>query len=171
MSTDDILGERAARDKFLREHYASPMPDEDQAVFAGLDYFDHDEQWRLAVLYQEEPPSEVAVLSTSGTTSGYMKVATVTLAIGASTYRLSVIDDGDGGAFIPFRDGTCGEASYGGGRYVDVEHAGVQAFVDFNRARNPWCVYDEEFVCPLPPQENWIIESIPAGEKDYVKPS
>ena len=171
MNADDIHAERVDRDRFLAEHYASPLPEEDQAVFVGLDYFDHDERWRIAVVHEEEHPSEVAVPSTSGTTSDYVKVATVTITIDASTYRLAVIDDGDGGAFIPFRDGTCGEASYGGGRYVDVEQLGEQAFVDFNRARNPWCVYDEEFVCPLPPQENWITEAIPAGEKDYKRPS
>jgi len=42
-----------------------------------------------------------------------------------------------------------------------------QALVDFNRAINPYCAYDEEFSCPLPPAENWLSFPIPAGEMDY----
>ena len=86
--------------------------------------------------------------------------------IGASEYRLVVLDDGDGGSFIPFRDATAGVETYGGGRYVGIEVAADgTAVVDFNRAGNPWCVYDDEFTCPLPPPSNVIVEPVTAGEK------
>jgi uncharacterized protein (DUF1684 family) len=39
--------------------------------------------------------------------------------------------------------------------------------VDFNRAVNPYCAYDEEFSCPLPPAENVLPMVIRAGEMDY----
>jgi uncharacterized protein (DUF1684 family) len=41
------------------------------------------------------------------------------------------------------------------------------ASIDFDLAANPYCVYDEEFVCPLPPAANRIAVPIAAGEKMY----
>lgn len=99
-------------------------------------------------------------------------VGLAVLRIGGNSYRLMVLDDGDGGMFVPFRDATSGLESYGGGRYVGIEpQLDGSVTVDFNTAKNPWCVYDEEFVCPLPPAGNWISEPIPAGEKMYEAPT
>ena len=71
--------------------------------------------------------------------------------------------------FVPFTDRTTGHDSYAVGRYLRVvpDENEATATVDFNRATNPWCVYDEEFTCPLAPPENWITTAIPAGEKMY----
>lgn len=162
---------REERDRFLREHYASPLPAEDQAAFPGLDYFPTDEAWRITASFDPSPPSKIDIPSTSGMNSGYTAVGTVKLTIADVSYDLIVLDDGDGGVFIPFRDGTSGTETYTGGRYVNLaldEHG--DATIDFNSAANPWCVYDEEFVCPLPPQGNWIAERIEAGEKMYRSP-
>ena len=102
----------------------------------------------------------------------YSKVGSLNLSIGGTTYKLTVLDDGDGDMFVPFRDGTSGVESYEGGRYLSINVASNgQVRADFNGARNPWCVYDEEFICPLPPVENRIDERIPAGEKMYVPQS
>jgi hypothetical protein len=70
--------------------------------------------------------------------------------------------------FIPFRDITSGNESYGAARYLDleVEHDDRYA-VDFNYAYNPYCAYSEDYICPLPPQENWLKVPIRAGEKKY----
>ncbi|MGI9529512.1 MAG: DUF1684 domain-containing protein [Acidimicrobiia bacterium] len=170
--TEDLAKARNERDLFFKEHYASPMPDEDQAVFTGLDYFAMEPAWRVSVTVQRSDPHKIDVPSTSGMDSAYTTVGSVEVTIGDSAYELVMLDDGDGGIFVPFRDGTCGSESYAGGRYVAVttDDDGL-SFLDFNTAYNPWCVYDEEFVCPLPPPSNWITESIPAGERMYVAPS
>jgi uncharacterized protein (DUF1684 family) len=79
-----------------------------------------------------------------------------------------VLDDGDGGAFLAFGDATNGRTTYGGGRYVAVEiGAGGIATVDFNQAANPYCAYDEEYSCPLPPPGNTITTPVEAGERMY----
>ena len=78
---------------------------------------------------------------------------------------------GDGCRFIPFRDGTSGDTTCAGGRYVGIEvPEDGSAVIDFNRASNPWCVYDEEFSCPAPPPENAITEPVEAGEKLWRPP-
>ena len=172
MDVDQLLHERSERDRFLLEHYSSPLPDQHVPGFNGLAYFPPDAAWELTGEYEVAEPRKIPIPSSAGIESAYTMLGVVTISIGESVYRLTVLDDGDGGAFIPFRDGTSGAESYGGGRYVGVPaEAGGAVTIDFNRAQNPWCVYDEEFTCPLPSTENWITERIPAGVMLYEPPA
>lgn len=84
-----------------------------------------------------------------------------------------------GGLFVPFRDGTSGTETYGGGRYLfdtakntDGLSLGLKAgstgiVIDFNFAYNPSCAYDARWACPLAPRENWLTVPIRAGELTY----
>lgn len=70
--------------------------------------------------------------------------------------------------FIPFKDITNGDATYGGGRYMDISIQDIKdnrVILDFNKAYNPWCAYSDGFFCPIPPQENHLEVGIYAGEK------
>jgi uncharacterized protein (DUF1684 family) len=67
--------------------------------------------------------------------------------------------------FIPFRDASSGIESYGGGRYLDAINKGDAVILDFNRAYNPFCAYNDNFVCVIPPEENRIPLKILAGER------
>jgi uncharacterized protein (DUF1684 family) len=77
-----------------------------------------------------------------------------------------------GGIFLPLRDGTAGQSTYGGGRYLldtvkgadlDVEDGGL--VLDFNFAYNPSCAYDPRWVCPLAPAANRLPVPVEAGER------
>jgi uncharacterized protein (DUF1684 family) len=166
---EDLARARAARDRFMAEHYASPLSDEEQAGFRGLDYYPPDERWRLDAVYDPADGERIAVPSSNGGQHPYALLGRVSVSIDGSSYELAVFDDGDGNPFIPFADATNGSDTYGGGRYVDltIEDAG-RAIVDFNDARNPYCAYDEEFVCPLPPSSNRIAARIEAGERTFL---
>jgi len=75
--------------------------------------------------------------------------------------------------FVPFRDKTNGASTYAGGRYLDVRIGDIeegQLTIDFNRAYNPYCVYNEGYSCPIPPRQNTIQAAVTAGEKDFVEP-
>ncbi|MEZ3114446.1 DUF1684 domain-containing protein [Halobaculum sp. MBLA0147] len=77
----------------------------------------------------------------------------------------------DGGLFVPFRDKTTGQATYRGGRYMDLHPEGEltdgdEVTVDFNLAYTPFCAFDDAFACPLPPEENWLSTTVPVGERD-----
>ncbi|MEA3501980.1 MAG: DUF1684 domain-containing protein [Actinomycetota bacterium] len=171
MDIDRLLRKRSEHDDFLAGHYSSPLPEEHRPGFHGVDYFPPDAAWELTGSYEPTPPRRIPVPSSIGIESSYTMLGVVALPIGNSDYRLTVLDDGDGGAFIPFRDGTSGVETYAGGRYVGIDADAVgEISIDFNMAKNPWCVYDEDFTCPLPPKENWIEESILAGEKMHVPP-
>jgi hypothetical protein len=41
--------------------------------------------------------------------------------------------------------------------------------IDFNYAYNPYCAYNEDYSCPLPPRENWLKVAIRAGEKAFLQ--
>ena len=63
-----------------------------------------------------------------------------------------------------------GHATYGGGRYFDVVLPKLDApeiTLDFNTAYNPYCAYNNEYSCPVPPAENRLTVAVPAGEKSF----
>ena len=75
--------------------------------------------------------------------------------------------------FVPFKDYTNGETSYGGGRYIDLKLSDIakeHILLDFNKAYNPWCAYSDGYNCPIPPIENHLEIQINAGEKNYDAP-
>jgi uncharacterized protein (DUF1684 family) len=159
---------RNERDDFLRSHYASPLPDEDQEVFGGLSYFPPDSSKVFTGGFSRSVDSRIQIVSSVGTTSAYHQMGIFSVEIAGAIYDLVVLDDGDGNPFIAFGDMTNGDTTYDGGRYVPLDLAGDgSASVDFDLASNPYCVYDEEFVCPLPPLGNRLSIPIEAGEKMY----
>lgn len=171
MDAEGLLAERAATDRFMAEHYASPIPEEHLGTFRGLDWYEPDPAWRLDGAWLPADGEKASVPTSNGGEMAYLRLGTVELVVGGDTYHLSAYDDGDGSPFIPFFDQTCGGESYRGGRYVAVEGLPERAVVDFNRAHNPYCAYDDEFVCPLPPPENRLRCSIEAGERAYRPPT
>lgn len=74
----------------------------------------------------------------------------------------------EGKLFIPFRDRTLGHESYGAGRYLETHLLENELWlVDFNFACNPYCAYNDQWTCPLPPIENWLRAPIRAGEQAF----
>ncbi len=74
--------------------------------------------------------------------------------------------------FLPFKDATSGKETYGGGRYIDFRTGDIKdgkVTLDFNRAYNPYCAYQEGYSCPIPPATNVLSIAIEAGEKIYKK--
>jgi uncharacterized protein (DUF1684 family) len=68
--------------------------------------------------------------------------------------------------FVPFGDTTSGKETYPAGRYIDLARTPTGLYeLDFNRAYNPYCYYNESYECPLPPSENKLKIPIHAGEK------
>ena len=72
--------------------------------------------------------------------------------------------------FIPFKDKTNGFDTYEAGRYLEVEESSDNGeyLLDFNKAYNPYCAYNKEYVCPLVPKDNILPLSIKAGEKRTI---
>jgi uncharacterized protein (DUF1684 family) len=70
--------------------------------------------------------------------------------------------------FLPFLDNTNGDATYGGGRYIDLRiPLDKELEIDFNTAYNPYCAYNEKYSCPIVPRENYLDMEVRAGVKKF----
>lgn len=169
----ELEGFRRDKDGFFREHPRSPLTPEQRATFEGLVYFP--EAPGLAI----EAPLETADVDTEErivmpTTTGqeqvYRRAGTVRFEVDGVPARLTLYaSEGMHELFVPFRDATSGTESYGAGRYLEVEPPGPDGLVsvDFNYAYNPYCAYNPNWSCPIPPGENWLSVPIRAGERSF----
>ena len=72
--------------------------------------------------------------------------------------------------FLPFLDETNGLESYGGGRYIDARiPEGDTIIIDFNKAYNPYCAYNDKYSCPIVPRKNYLKTRVEAGVKVFEK--
>jgi uncharacterized protein (DUF1684 family) len=152
------------------------VPSAARRDFRGLAYWRHDAALSFKLSLEPDPdapPLEVP-LSSEGPSMPYARIGWVSFSVDGTTARLAVywLNEYAGGIFIPFRDATSGEETYGGGRYLwdsgkgaDLGSDHGQLVIDFNYAYHPSCVYDPIWSCPLAPQENWLDVPIRAGER------
>ncbi|MFA9416167.1 DUF1684 domain-containing protein [Natrinema sp. HArc-T2] len=177
----ELESKRAEKDDFFATHPQSPIPPEERDEFDGLEYFDPDPTYRVtATATVHDDPEVVLMESTAGREVRYLRVATLEFDLDREaedledgTFELAAYQQESPNAeplFVPFRDKTTGQQTYQGGRYMELEaerdlEDGDELVVDFNLAYSPFCAYSETFDCPLPPEENWLEITIPAGER------
>ena len=138
-------------------------------TFKGIERFPVNEDWKIRASYEVyNPPKKIYVPNVLGQISEEPSPGAVVFAKDNQKYRLDAIDAGNRLWFI-FADGTSGEETYGGGRflYTDKADSNGIVFVDFNKAYDPPCVLTKFATCPLPPKENYLSLRITAGEKMY----
>ncbi len=177
-SGDPVLGERKARDAFFRSNPRSPIPDKDRAAFKGLEYYPIQDSLRFRVRLHRYPvPEKVQLATNTGELRDGLKYGYFEFQVQGNVCRLQVYrmeDSSDSGRpylFLPFRDATTGVETYPAGRYLDlIENTSGIYDLDFNRAYNPYCAYNEEFSCPIPPEANRLSIPVRAGEKNYAQP-
>ncbi len=166
---------RAVRNDLFAHHPQSALEEPQRAAFMGLHYYDYDPAYCVvaAIDYEVETFTYAGGMGADGHLA-YRQFAQVqfTLPTGAGTLSLYWIEGYGGGLFLPFRDATCGQTTYGAGRYLydtikgaDLGAAPDQILLDFNFAYHPSCAYNLRWVCPLAPQENWLEIAIPVGER------
>jgi hypothetical protein len=88
-------------------------------------------------------------------------------AVDGHEVRLSAVGgDAEHGLFFIFNDMTRKTDTYPAGRFLETEPVkDGKVGLDFNRAYNPPCAVTPYATCPLPPKEDQLTLSIPAGEK------
>lgn len=164
---------RADKDEFFREHPQSPLTAQQRASFAGLDYFPENEAFvvrgRLDTqgVDRDEP---IVMRTTTGGEQEYRRAGVIRFEIEGQPAQVTLYASPDmHELFLPFRDATSGKETYGAGRYLEVEPpgGGDEVVVDFNYAYNPYCAYNPDWSCPIPPGENWLAVPIRAGERTY----
>ena len=167
-----LAGYRHRRDHFFAEHPHSPLSDAQRQGFVGLDYFPERADLAMNLPMDESGPNvgkAVDIPTTTGENKPFVRAGRIQFEFEGSPVTLTVYRDGDrGGLFIPYRDSSAGRETYEVGRYLEPQHRPDGTLdIDFNYAYNPFCAYGEGWSCPIPPEENRLGLTLPAGEMAF----
>jgi len=167
----ELRRERKQKNKFFFEHPKSPLSERSKREFDGLVYYDPDPEFRFSVpLQQKEDPETVTVETTNDNQQTYERCGWFEFELNGEPQKLwAYRNDFDERLWVPFRDPTNGEETFAGGRYIDLndedDRDGEDWVLDFNRAYTPFCVFTDDYDCPLVPEENRLGVPVTAGEK------
>ena len=157
---------RAQKDEFFRNGAESPLTEAQRTSFEGLRYFGEDPALRFVLPLAPSGGGVETIQLSNGATRDMPRVGKFSFVVAGVPVTLAAFASEDGSTFVPFRDATSATETYGAGRYVEAEASPDGSWVlDFNRAYNPFCAYDDCWSCPLPPRENWLAVPIRAGEQ------
>ncbi len=135
-------------------------------------YFPYDPA--SAYLVTLTPPREAGsqrLLSPDGVEVEASDAGTVAVTIGGAGATLRVMrlpgaTEDESELEIYFRDATADHGTYPAGRFVSlIPRPDGRYWLDFNRARNPFCAYNTVYPCPAPWRGNLLAQPIKAGER------
>ncbi|MBF9236979.1 DUF1684 domain-containing protein [Hymenobacter sp. BT683] len=165
---------RKEKNKSFRQSENSPLATAEKASFDSLKYYPANLEFVInAAISRNEKPDTVTMQMSDNRTEKYLNWGKAKFDIEKKPQQLTIYlkaSGKDSTLFIPFTDLTNGSETYGGGRYLDapVPKLNVgELKLDFNSAYNPFCAYNNEYSCPVPPADNRLQVAIPAGEKSY----
>jgi len=162
---------RDGRDELFAAHPDSPLDATAREAFDGLPFLPYDPALRFEPGLEPAGPARLEVPTAADGTVPLERIGAVTL---PGLGRLDVwwVSLYGGGVFVPLRDGTAGNGTYGGGRYLldtvkgaDLGSDGDRLVLDLNLAYHPSCAYDPRWSCPLAPEGNRIEAPVAAGEQ------
>ncbi len=165
---------RDGRDELFRSHPQSPLPPGDPLRVTGLPYWPYDPALRFELPLLPVPePARVSVPAGQDGAVSMRLIGRLRLPRPAdATVGVWWLDQYAGGLFLPLRDGTAGDSSYGGGRYVldtakgaDLGGGPGALVVDLNFLYHPSCRYSSAWQCPLAPEANTLAAPVRAGER------
>lgn len=157
----------------------SPLKKTDLKTFKSLDFFSFDPDFVASATLERTPDSKwFNMKTTSGEVSRERIYGILSFRLKGNDFKLNVYQGEEhlqteqfvDYLFLPFLDDTNGESTYPGGRYIDLRiPMGDTIEIDFNKAYNPYCAYNEKFSCPIVPKENYLTIKVEAGLKDFKK--
>tara|TARA_B100001094_G_scaffold63937_1_gene59907 strand:- start:21 stop:623 length:603 start_codon:yes stop_codon:yes gene_type:complete len=164
---------------YFKDASLSPLKPKDLKNFQGLDFFEFDSIYVVKAKIEETKESlPFKMETTTDIPADVRKYADLFFQISEREFELSVyenleyegVEGYENYLFLPFLDETNENETYGGGRYLDLFLNGTDSIIiDFNKAYNPKCVYDENFSCPIVPRKNFLNTRIEAGVKNFIK--
>jgi len=177
-----LLGETEFQLKLnaeFKDATTSPLKDKARANFKGLNFFKFDSTYVVtANLIRTPDEKPFKMKTTTDRLPEYVKYGVIAFQINKETYKLNIyrnldvqdLEDYEDYLFLPFIDHTNGETTYGGGRYIDAKIPdGNTMEIDFNKAYNPYCAYNEKYSCPIVPRQNYLPVEVKAGVKAFAK--
>ena len=174
---NSVISWRNNKDRDYKDKNKTMLTKELLESFKGLHYFDINYDYVIkGNLVKAKEEEIITIVTSTGDTYENLVYGTVRFNLHGKEHKLQLYQSFSAARegrkknalFLPFTDTTSGEDSYGGGRYLvlDVPETD-QMVLDFNMAYNPYCVYDPDHSCPVPPSENHLSVKIEAGEKMY----
>lgn len=167
----DVIAEwRAEKDAFMRSA-ESPVPPERRRDFPPLQYYPVDERFRVPAGLTVARGEDLMQMSTStGAKRTMRRIGVLAFTIDGQRQTLTAFAEANDTTlrrlFVPFGDPTNQDETYRGGRYLDLDRTATGLYdLDFNRAYNPFCVFNPSYECPVPPRENELTIPIRAGER------
>ena len=164
---------------FYKDASTSPLKDEDRKHFNGLEFFKLDSAYNVTAKFERFPDEKPFEMKTSTARRPiYVKYGEVSFELNGKPYKLNIYQNKglmetegyEDYLFLPFSDETNGLVSYGGGRYIDARFPeGDTMIIDFNKAYNPYCAYNDKYSCPIVPRENYLKTRVEAGVKAFGK--
>jgi uncharacterized protein (DUF1684 family) len=164
---------------YFKDASVSPLKPKDLKNFQGLDFFEFDSIYVVKAKIEETKESlPFKMKTTTDIPADVRKYADLFFQISDKEFELSVyenleyegVEGYENYLFLPFLDETNENETYGGGRYLDLFLNGTDSIIiDFNKAYNPKCVYDENFSCPIVPRKNFLNTRIEAGVKNFIR--
>jgi len=146
-----------------------------------IQHYPYNDSYRVRATFEETPSAEPVTMATySGNEKVFSQKGKLLFSLDGKKHTIYVYQLAQFANhplygqtyFIPFKDVTSGNETYGGGRYMDINKslfANKKLVLDFNQAYNPWCAYADGYNCPIPPKENDLTVAIYAGEQNFHK--
>lgn len=172
---EKVEKERERQFKYLKYNIESPLTELQKKELRALEHYPIDPKYKVrAKMVPVEDRRMLELPMTDGSIEKYLKHSWAEFEWEGKTIRLLLLqaakEQDKRNFFLAFADATSGSETYGGGRYLNLRQDGKNSItIDFNLAYNPYCAYNPDFACPLPPRENILEVGILAGEKDYKK--
>jgi hypothetical protein len=169
-----LTKEREEKDLFMRNSQESPFLKSKEKA-KPLNYFEPNLAYKVNAKLVEIPSKKMILLGTSsGEEERYLEYAFAEFELNGKQNKLLILELVTPGAtkgtlFLAFADNTSANETYGAGRYLDIKKVpgSTSIELDFNKAYNPYCAYNDNYSCPFPPKENFLDIPIYAGEKKY----
>jgi len=158
----------------FRESYGLRIKDSEAKTlqdFKGVDNYPIDGLWLIDGRFiRAEEGTDIEIVNVLGQVEETPVYGTFEFERDGKTFSLLALgeEDSDSLWFI-FTDRTTGHGTYGAGRYLYSEGMpeNGRLTVDFNKAYNPPCAFNDYSTCPIPPQKNRMDLWVLAGEKNY----
>jgi uncharacterized protein len=165
--------------KELNEQYRdsldSPLKNEERIKFKEHLFYPFDAKYCVeAKLIKTPGENTFPMVTSSAKRPMYVKYGELHFKLNGKKLKLNVYQSMDllnnpgyrDYLFLPFKDLTSGDETYGGGRFIDLTiPKGDKMLLDFNKAYNPYCAYTTGYSCPVPPAENFLDVKVRAGIK------
>jgi uncharacterized protein (DUF1684 family) len=169
-----IAAERDTKNAAFMES-DDPVPKNRKADLLPLAYFDIDPEYKVpAALKPTDEDLVIQITTSTGAPRQMRQAGTLEFSLKGQPMKLvafsELTDPNLNHLAVMFGDLTNGTETYPGGRYIDLTRNGTGIYeLDFNKAYNPYCYYNESYECPYPPPGNRLKIPVRAGERLKTK--